>query len=120
MHSNTCLLFPNILLCLMNGTTPAHSLSVVRRERALQTNTPPAGCAQITYHQTCLPAAAVPRPAGTRACQEECFPSVPSLGVSKTGVCLPGSVLNPGSSLGVDWHSHSLPSRKTASDHPVS
>lgn len=41
--SNTCLLFPNILVGLMKDITSANSISVLRRDTVLETNTMPTG-----------------------------------------------------------------------------
>lgn len=66
MHPNTCLLFPNILLGLMKNAS-ANSLSVCRRDTALETITLPTGHTQFVYHGIFPPPAAMPQPTGTGA-----------------------------------------------------
>lgn len=67
MHSNACLLLPDILLGLMKDITSADKLSVPRRDTALETSTLPTGHAQIINHGIFLSPAAMPQPTGTRA-----------------------------------------------------
>lgn len=101
----------------MRDITFADSRSALRRDTALETSMLPTGHTQIVNRGIFALSASVPKPTGTGAWKDQCFPYISSLIISKTGSCLSRFVLNP--LLEVDSQSHTIQSQMAQLDHPV-